>query len=263
MAKKAAAKKRQPSNKKIKVETKAKGFTKIPLTELDKFDKLKEDLDLDDKELFIYLINSASANSGENDVYKEKFTVLSEQYSESQQAYEFISEKYKESTAKLLESEELINQLNQRIAELSEATLPIGEKEKMYDELINVITQLGFTSPNELITKYAELSQQYLTLNEAWNNGTQTTSELSNELDKLKSEIQTLTEVNKELKESNIELTGNQFIADIENSTFELVTKYAPHLYQRKLISGSAEEYPNQLINWSILTALRVTFGKL
>lgn len=253
MAKKAAAKKRQPSNKKITVETKAKGFTKIPLTELEKFDKLKEDLSLDDKELFIYLINASIANSGDK-------TEIINQLSSEKDEYKSQVESLDMENGYLKDT---IDRLNYEIDKLNSNPQANGEKEKMYDELINVITQLGFTSPNELITKYAELSQQYLTLNEAWNNGTQTTSELSNELDKLKSEIQTLTEVNKELKESNIELTGNQFIADIENSTFELVTKYAPHLYQRKLISGSAEEYPNQLINWSILTALRVTFGKL
>jgi len=132
----------------------------------------------------------------------------------------------------LAAAQQVISDLNEKLKTYEASGLALHE---LAETVSNYIQESGFENFDAFIEDYKGLQEKVSLL----------TDELTAE------------------KENGVKLEGNEFIAKISERNFKLASKYRSSLFNNKLISGSNEEYPNELINWAIPAALRFTFAKL
>lgn len=240
MAKKPIKKRDQTSlSKKAEQLTTKKGFSNVLISDLDKFAALKE-------------------KAGDNVTDAEMLALLIKSYSGSDH----------QDTSKFTEEITTLHDEIQRITKEKDLlTMQITEQQITIDGLKD---QIASHSPNQEITDLQTKIQELQAIITEQANSNAGSDDLKKQLESCKQDIETLendkTELEKQVKElkaNKIELTGNQFIADVSDENYQRIDRYKIDLYKKKLISGDSEALPNEVINWAINKALQVTFGKL
>jgi DNA repair exonuclease SbcCD ATPase subunit len=255
MVKKAAKKKVAPAQatKTPDQLTTKKGFSNVLITDLDTFAKLKDKAgdNVTDAEMLSMLIASySSGNNQDTQKLTNEITTLHDEILR-------IKEKHdQEITARIDQHQKL----QQDFGDLRDKYLLVVKStgSETHDTAIEFIKGAN--------DKIQEL-QAVITEQANNSNGS---AELTQQLETCKQELETLENDKielekqiKELKANKVELTGNQFIADISDENYNRIDHYKIDLYKKKLISGDSETLPNEVINWAILKAMQVTFGKL
>ncbi len=221
--------------------TKNKAFTKVPVDALRRFKEIVLELDISEAEVLALLIKGYGVPVGTGPDNK-----------------------------KLTEEISLLHDEIQRITKEKDLLeLQITEQKSSLDTLTTVmhdfVKQLGCETSQEAIIKMKSLTDRVNELEAAQgqSNDPDEIEALNNQINELTAEVETLENKITELQESNVTLTGKQFVADINEKNFQLAAMYKSNLVNIKAVTGNNETYPNELINWAIKESLRYKFGKI
>jgi SMC interacting uncharacterized protein involved in chromosome segregation len=273
------------------VETDNKGFRNVPLSVLKVYNDIKAKFlkknplgkDADVLTLLVNSFNGDNIPTGDTSKFTEEISTLHDEVARINKEKDLLELQITEQNNSLdtfkqimqdhvklcgcetsQEVIEKIKSLEQRVnlgggvpqSELDEANAKIIELSQKLIEFQNVaetvtqintvigpaIIELGFKSFEEFVTQYKHVNET---------------------VNRLSKENKQLTDQAANVKPEGVQLTGKQFIADVTEDNFKIITHYAKQLYDKKIITGDREKLPNEVINWAVKKAMVFTFGKL